>query len=196
MHNNRIHQISRNINTVEDMKKDIMATYYHLCSTDEKPRHEYCPLGPDSWCKWQKGQITDAHFERPVLLHPEVQKYILPIYEDLTNKNLLQRCLDGHTQNANESFNSTVWRFAPKHLHFGLKIIKIAAYTAAGIFNEGYSSILQNMACLNITIGKQCKSYADRTDESLIKRQERFMDGNPFRLMYEAASSTGARILI
>lgn len=165
--------IRRNINNVEDMKKAIMATYYHMCSTNENPKHEFCPPGADSWCKWQKAQVIEANFEHPTPLHPDVQKHILPIYEDLSQEDLLQRCLGGHTQNANESFNSTVWRFAPKHLHSGLKIVQIAAYMAAGLFNEGYTSILQIMNRLEIIIGKQSKTYADNIDKHRVIRQER-----------------------
>ncbi|KYN32611.1 hypothetical protein ALC56_13092, partial [Trachymyrmex septentrionalis] len=46
--------IRRNVNSIENMKKVIMAIYYHMCSTNENPRHEDCPPGTDSWCKWQK----------------------------------------------------------------------------------------------------------------------------------------------
>jgi len=31
-----------------------------------------------------------------------------------------------------------IWRLAPKHLNSGLKIVEIASYIAARIFNEGY----------------------------------------------------------
>ena len=27
----------------------------HYNSTNEQPRHHLCPVGPDSWCKWQVG---------------------------------------------------------------------------------------------------------------------------------------------
>ncbi|EFN70470.1 hypothetical protein EAG_00241, partial [Camponotus floridanus] len=37
------------------------------------------------------------------------------------------------------------WRLAPKHLNCGSKIIEIAAYLAAGIFNDGYSFVLRIM---------------------------------------------------
>lgn len=38
--------IRRNISgTVEEMQKDIMASYYHCSSTDSEPRHEQCPPG-------------------------------------------------------------------------------------------------------------------------------------------------------
>lgn len=109
--------IRRNINSVEDMKRDVMATY-HMCSTDENPRHEYCPPGADSWCKWQKTKATSTDFQllgHPALLHPDVQKHILPIYNDLSQQEILIRFLGSHTQNANESFNSTVWHLTLKH---------------------------------------------------------------------------------
>ncbi|GFX33519.1 uncharacterized protein TNCV_1931861 [Trichonephila clavipes] len=51
----------------------------------------------------------------------------------------------GHTQNANESFNSTIWRLSPKHLHSGVKIVELSSYLAVGLFNEGNSSLLMVM---------------------------------------------------
>lgn len=166
--------IRRNINNIENMKKDIMATFYHMSSTNENPRHEYCPPGADSWCKWQKNKTTGTNtFQHPPPLDLRVQKHILPIYEDLSKEDLLTRCLGGHTQNANESFNSTIWRLAPKHLHSGSKIIEIAATIAAATFNEGHVALLQLMVELNLTIGSQCKKYADEMTERRLVRQER-----------------------
>ena len=72
-------------------------------------KHDNCPAGADSWCKWRKAEALGTEPEaHPHPLHPDVQKEILPIYEDLSRDDLLERCLGGHTQNANESFNSTV----------------------------------------------------------------------------------------
>ncbi|XP_076549216.1 uncharacterized protein LOC143306722 [Osmia lignaria lignaria] len=167
--------IRRNVNSVIDMKNAIMATYYHLCSTNENPRHEHCPTGEESWCKWKKAEALGStdNLNHPLPLHPDVQKHILPIFEELSNEDLLHRCLGGHTQNANESFNSTVWRLAPKHLHSGLKILEIASFIAAGMFNEGYFSILKIMQELNLTIGKQAMDYAEKSNQRRIQRQER-----------------------
>ena len=102
-----------------------------------------------------------------------MKQHLLPIYEDLSRENLLERCLGGHTQNTNESFNSTIWRLAPKHVHFGVKIIEILAYIAAGVFNEGYTSILRIMNTLGIIVGTQAKAFTDTTDEARITRQNR-----------------------
>jgi len=128
----------------------------------------------------KKAEATKADIktlEHPAPLHPDLQKHLYPIYEDLSKEDLLERCLGGHTQNANESFNSTVWRLAPKHMHSGLKIIEIAAYLAAGTFNEGNASILRVMNILGLIIGKQTKIYADNADKRRMQRQEwRFRD--------------------
>nr|XP_012230245.1 PREDICTED: uncharacterized protein LOC105676716 [Linepithema humile] len=164
--------IRRNIESVDDMAKAIM-TYYHLCSTNKKPMHENCSPGPDSWCRYHVAQASDTNFDHPPALHPDVAKHLLPIYKDLSRKDLLERCLGGHTQNANESFNSTVWRLAPKHLHSGIKVIEIAAYIAAGVFNEGYYAVLKIMETLQINIGQQCKFFADTYDAERVTRQER-----------------------
>jgi len=40
--------IRRNVDSVTEMKKAILSTYYHMCSTNENPRHEYCPPGAES----------------------------------------------------------------------------------------------------------------------------------------------------
>jgi len=86
---------------------------------------------------------------------------------------LLERCVGGHTQNANESLNVTIWRLAPKHLHCGRKITEIAAWIAAGIFNEGYLSVMCIMSCMDINIGPVCRDIAARLDENHISSQNR-----------------------
>ena len=168
--------IRRNIHCVEDMKKAIFATLDHYCSTDTSPRHENCPEGAESWCEWRKAEATNslASFNHPArMINENVEKHIRPIYEELANNELLTRCLGGHTQNSNESFNATVWRMSPKHLNSGQKIVEIAAYLAAGMFNEGYAAVLNTMQLLEIKIGQICKMYADKVDENRIERENR-----------------------
>lgn len=52
------------------------------------------------------GTLDESDYPPP--LHEDVQKHILPIYNDLSINDLLTKCLGGHTQNVNESFNVTV----------------------------------------------------------------------------------------
>jgi len=60
----------------------------------------------------------------------------------------------------------------PKHLHCGLKIIEIATYLAARVFNEGHSFILRIMTMLDIITSRQSKSYADDNDNARVAWQE------------------------
>ncbi|XP_025159029.1 uncharacterized protein LOC105189804 isoform X2 [Harpegnathos saltator] len=147
--------IRRNVDSVQKMKEAIIATLDHYCSTDESPRHDNCPVGIDSWCEWRKAKSINQlkSFKHPDrLINEEVEKHIRPIYEDLSNDNLLMRCLGGYIQNSNESFNSTIWLITPKHLNSGQKIVEIAAYMAAG---------------------QQCKMFADIADTQRIERENK-----------------------
>ncbi|EZA48704.1 hypothetical protein X777_11363 [Ooceraea biroi] len=71
-----------------------------------------------------------------------------------------------------ESFNSCVWRLAPKYLYCGIRTVEIAAYIAAGLFNEGYFAVLKIMDTLELKIGTHCKEYADSYDAARIRQQE------------------------
>ncbi|XP_058791035.1 uncharacterized protein LOC131664163 [Phymastichus coffea] len=158
------------------MKKAIIATLDHYCSTDENPRHENCPEGAESWCEWRKAEAANnlSSYKHPARLIDEtVEKHIRPIYKELSNDDLMTRCLGGHTQNSNESYNSIVWRLSPKHLNSGYKIVEIAAYMAAGMFNESYSAVLSTMQHLNIIVGQQCKNFADAADAERVIRENR-----------------------
>ena len=76
-----------------------------MCSADDKPRHEYCPLGPNSWCKWRKAEASGEDLKlskHPAPLNSQVQEHVEPIFQELSRDDLLGRCLGGHTQKANE----------------------------------------------------------------------------------------------
>lgn len=119
------------------MKKAIWTTFYHKCSTNEKPQHIYCPSREDSWYKLYRVEVTNklAEFNHDPPLYEDVQKTIKPIYEDLSPKEFV-RMMFRHIQNNNENFNAIIWRLAPKHLNCGSKMIESYSYLAAGIFNK------------------------------------------------------------
>ncbi|XP_044577450.1 uncharacterized protein LOC123260423 [Cotesia glomerata] len=167
--------IRRHPESVEDMKREIWATYLHKILTDKKPQHMNCPPGPDSWCKWQKaaaeGTEDDFHHENPPLTD-KVLIVMKPIYECLSDDSLLERCLGSETQNNNESLNSLIWTFAPKHIHAGSQTIEIANCLEVCIFNEGFYPILQIMSLMGIKIGLESHGFAVRRNAVRIERFE------------------------
>jgi len=53
--------------------------------------------------KFLCAESLSHNYTHPEPLHKDVAKHILPIYQDLTKKKLLERCIGGHTQNPNDS---------------------------------------------------------------------------------------------
>ncbi|KAG5327210.1 MOS1T transposase, partial [Pseudoatta argentina] len=103
--------------------------------------------------------------ETEYAMKDEVFKAVKPIYEELSSDDLLSRCLDGYTQNNNESFNSVLWSIAPKGVHSSKAIVDIAANIAVCNFNDGLKSVLEIMQVLNLTIGTTCYNFCIETDE-------------------------------
>ncbi|XP_014469587.1 PREDICTED: uncharacterized protein LOC106741784 isoform X2 [Dinoponera quadriceps] len=167
--------ICKNCNSKDDMKKAIWATFYHYSSTDSKPQHHFCPEGPESWCKWQQAKATNKlkNFRHDYAALPkEVLDVIKPIYEDLSNDKLLERCVGGYTQNSNESFNQLIWKIAPKTMNSGAEIVNIAVFLATCMFNNGVTSLLEIMNVLGISVGSGAHLYAAEEDETRIVKAE------------------------
>lgn len=168
--------IRRHPHSISEMKKAIWATYHHKSSTDENPQHIYCPPGSDSWCKWRRAEANgtlNSYTHEQAPLNDKILQLLKPIYEILSDDQLLERCLGAETQNNNESLNSLIWTFAPKHLHSGRKIIEIATFIAVSIFNQGFLPILKILSVMGVTIGQQAHMYANSRDEARIDRSER-----------------------
>ena len=107
-------------------KRAIMATYYNIFSTKENPQQKNYPTAVDSLRMRQKAiglNQNPRNEDLAPVLGKDMEEHLFPIYEDWSNYDLLERCLGGHAQNANESFNATVWRLSPKMLHSGLELL-------------------------------------------------------------------------
>ena len=168
--------ITRHQDNVDEMYKEIWATFYHLSSTDENPNHENCPVGENSWCSYRRAEAQGmdlSKFKHDYLpLDKDVTKALEPIYTDLSSKELLQRCKGGNTQNNNESYNGLLWHFAPKHLHSGVKTVELANFLSVSIFNDGFHGILKMLGVMGVVIGPIAEEYAVQRDDGRIKQAE------------------------
>ncbi|GFX10296.1 uncharacterized protein TNCV_1866911 [Trichonephila clavipes] len=91
-----------------------------------------------------------------------LREAIYSLYEDLNNAKLLERCVGGFTQNNNESYDKLIWKITPKIVPYGSKLAEIAAYIAAGMFNEGTKSLLYFMIALGLSLGTTVHAYVDQ----------------------------------
>ena len=73
--------------------------------------HGHCPKTADSWVRLSTGHINKTKLFKPGVGLPQeiLEINVNPIYADLSDNKLLDKCLHGKTQNANESFNAMIY---------------------------------------------------------------------------------------
>ena len=117
------------------MKKVIGAVLFH-CSESEcdEQRHLFCPGTENRWCKWNRKR----NILNKISLPCAIKTLIKPIFVDLCNDSLLEKCLHHKTQNVSEPLNGLIWNLCPKSVYCSNKIIKIGVCSAIIAFNEGF----------------------------------------------------------
>ena len=132
------------------MEKAVMAILWHsLLLEDKNERHKFCPDKTEkyNWCEWKNGKNLK---HREYHLVPEYLPFLSPIFERLSQKSLLKRCLYGFSQNPNESLNARVWARAPKEKNKSPKAAEFATISALVQFNNGCVGINKLYSFLGI----------------------------------------------
>ena len=126
------------------MAKAIKATMYHCFSTNERPLHHLCPTGEGSWCFYNSAVArnqTPADHTTSIhtpLNYNLLSKHLKPIYNRLSNPDLLRRCLLGATQNANESLHGKIWNSCTKIRFASYNRVKFSVFHSILEFNFGF----------------------------------------------------------
>lgn len=127
-----------NTESVDKMHRAIWASMFHVSANDSQPLHAKCPLGEDSWCNYQVAKARGIPYTHKGPGIPiEIIRQIKPVYERLTDKKMLQKCLHGKTQNTNESFNGMIWKRCPKETYVGHTTVNLCVMDAVCHYNRG-----------------------------------------------------------
>ena len=164
--------IRRNIGNVQAMMKAVQATLLHSNSTNAHPRHHLCPEGPSSWCKWQVAKATGKEYNHKEPLPDAIVQLLRPIYARLGSQSLLEKCVNGYTQNANEALHSTVWKFCSKELFMGRSGVETACALAVCIFNDGASSLSALSDCLGLHPTNLARAHLKKKDKKRLAESE------------------------
>lgn len=104
----------------------------------------------DSWwfynsaiAKGRKPGPHDKNIGTPI--REEFLPTLLPIYDRLSDKKLLERCKQCLTQNANESLHSMIWHKCPKDIFPSKQLVQAAVTEAIYEYNEGYIKTILNL---------------------------------------------------
>ena len=115
-----------NVGNLAFMKSACMASMYHICGY-----HDNCPKSADTCCQYYKDKQDNTNYYKSKGDFPiHVRRAILLIYQSLCKSDIMEKCLHGKTQNANESFNGIIWNCVLKATHVGLDFISVGVYIA------------------------------------------------------------------
>ena len=95
---------------------------------------------------------------RPKNVASAVMQEILPTFEALWDRNLLQSVLEGLSQNNNEALNHLVWDISPKELFGGPETVLAACAIGVCLFNGGARTLQTMLRGLHLAVGEHCKS--------------------------------------
>ena len=154
----------------EAMKTAIMAILYHYSSTIEEPKHQYCPKGPNSWCKWQndlltpEGERTYRPLKAPI--SDALFNILKEVFEKLSDVNLLKGAENCLTQNQNESLHHVIWTYLPKGEYHSPTEIKLGTALAVGHFNDGQEAFNSKLTVARgLSVGQGSKFSWKKQDQ-------------------------------
>ncbi|KAJ8868000.1 hypothetical protein PR048_031809 [Dryococelus australis] len=144
----------------------VWAENFHFLSSDEDPQNGLCPKSAESWCKYQqaktKGECYEHadHFHLPRVVVEEMK----PIFRDVSEPELLKKCLHGSTQNPNESVNSVIWNRLSKTTFIGVRTLHFGVWDDVASFNEGNLVMWHVYERLDFPPGRNCVQAMKRLD--------------------------------
>ncbi|XP_074656686.1 uncharacterized protein LOC141909901 [Tubulanus polymorphus] len=74
--------IRSNAGDLDAMVRDARAILPHVASTADRPMHQLCPEGPDSWCGFKRDNSTYKHSHG---LPDAVYQFLTPMFDELSN---------------------------------------------------------------------------------------------------------------
>ena len=117
-----------------------------------------------------KARELNQEFHHKDSIPDAIIKVLRPIYQRLGARTLLEKCKDGHTQNANESIHAVVWKYCPKVLHMGYSAVQTAVALAVCSWNDGLASIEGIADNLQIPITPHSTAHLALTSVRRIKK--------------------------
>ena len=94
-------------------------------------------------------------------------------FKDLAKPELLQKCLEGSTQNANESTKSLIWKHSPKTKNNGLTVVNTAVAIAVCVFNGGANTLGHMLEKLGMSVGVSTEQFLQDKDTMRILTSHR-----------------------
>ena len=104
-----------------------------------------------------------------------IHEILKPIFVELSDDELLNRCLHGETQNANEGLNNIIWSKCPKSIYVDRPILELGVNSAVLSYNEGNLGLIDNLAHFGLDFGicsSQLSEWHDNRQVNIMENEE------------------------
>ena len=181
--------IRSNSADLEAMKSAIYASLFHCASSKKRNLHHHCPNGADSWCRYKQDRANQtSNYVPGPGLPDDIIKLVKPIFIRLSSDELLSKCLDGKTQNQNESINGMIWNRIPKNIFVGFDVLEFGVDDAVAHFNIGAEAAVNMFKEVNLDpgeyflkgmrkINKERIAKADFKEKEVNKKKRKMLRG-------------------
>ena len=175
--------IRSNVNNLEGMRSDILASLFHVASSKSNNWHSYCPTGESSWCKFNLDKVKSTSTYKPGAgLPQDIVHRLKPIYQNLSSTSLLEKYLHGKIQNQNESYNAMIWDRIPKTKYVSLPTFEFGVYDSVANFNIGRKASISVFEKLNMLPGRfTLKGCSVQNKKRLFRSQYRNKESSKIR---------------
>ena len=75
-----------------------------------------------------------------------------PMFQQLSDPNLLGKCLKGKSQNPNKSLNNLIWSCIPKRTFVSIETLKFREFEAVSSYNDVYITKLKFLEHLGLQV--------------------------------------------
>ena len=165
--------IRTNPGNIAAMKNALLASLFHCSSSSNNKWHTYCPEGENSWCGFMRDKAKGTNdYKHGNGLSVPVVTAIKPIYNRLSDDELLVKCLDCKTQNQNESLNGMIWNRLPKPVFVHSDVLHLGVYDTISHFNIGASAANKTLEKMGISPCEFCLARSNLADKHRIHQAE------------------------
>ena len=95
------------------------------------------------------------------------------VFKDLASTQLLEKCLEGYTPNANECLNGLIWKYCPKVGNHGLRTVNNSAALAISTFSGGAAALGRVLEEMGLHVGIFSSNFFAAKNSACIKNGQR-----------------------
>ena len=170
--------VKQNAGDIAAILKSIDAIPLHLGANEAnaEQNHALCPLGENSWCRYQRaraiGELPPRH---PNYLSEQAVELVREIFTKFhyNTPSFVAQVADGQTSNHNEAVHGVLFSMVRKTGQCSMDIMKLGSALAVIRYNDGMVAVLTILETLKVEVHPGLLEIATNLDNRRIEASKR-----------------------